>query len=66
MGAAQEALRFGEIKQSDQSHKTRGQGAGLDQETQLGSSQRREDMRPFRDTFPSLALPLCFQKGEPG
>lgn len=39
MGAAQEALRFGEIKQSDQTHKARSQGAGLDQETQLGPSQ---------------------------
>lgn len=27
---------------------------------------RREDMRRFIDPFPSLALSLCFQKGEPG
>lgn len=65
MGAAQEALRFGEIKQSDQTHEARRAGAGLDQETQLGPSQE-EDMRHFIDPFPSLALSLCFQKGEPG
>lgn len=64
MGAAQEALRFGEIKQSDQSHKARSQGAGLDQETQLGPSQ--EGVYETIDPFPSLPLSLCFQKGEPG
>lgn len=31
----------------------------------LGPSQRREDVGPCIDTFPSLAPYLCFQKGEP-
>lgn len=60
MGAAQEALRFGEIKQSDQSHKARSQGAGLDQETQLGPSQegRYETLyRSLPQPGPVLVLP---------